>query len=572
MDAQVCCDRALAIDPGHADSFFLLGLLAIETGHHDHAVNWLIQAIGKVAKVEYLLALGTALQRLGRFDEACNVFDKAVQLEPDNRQAWKSLASGLSDSGRDDVALLAYRHALELNPDDGDAAYQCGNLLLKLGRMEEALVQFNRSNELNPDHALVLERRGHVLHSLQRYDDALSDHQRAYALNPANPNAGNNIGAALQSLHRHDEALAWFDIAIGLKPDFVTAHLNKALSLTQLGRFDEAIVAFSHARTIDPGNADIEWNLSLLLLTTGDFEAGWIGREARWQGRMRPTSYPEFPQPMWLGKEDIRGKTLLVQEDEGLGDTLQFARYVPMLSARGARVILVVRDQLYPLLSGMPGVAQCTAKSSGALPDFDLHCPVCSLPRAFETRLDTIPSTVPYLPAPVEERLRSWSDRLDRQVGGREKLRVGLVWSGNPQHDNDRNRSIPLHKISRLLEADAAFVSLQKDLRTGDAALLAQSGIVDLTAHLTDFSETAALVCCLDLVITVDTSVAHLAGALGRPTWVLLPYVPDYRWLLGRDDSPWYPTMRLFRQSARRDWDEVLDRVQNELATTVRPR
>jgi tetratricopeptide (TPR) repeat protein len=543
MDAQVCCQQALAIDPVHADSCFLMGLLVFEAGDCDHAVNWFARALAEAVKVEYLVALGAALRRLQRFDEAARAFDKAVQLKPDNPQAWKSLANVLGEAGRADESLLAWQHVLKLDPADRDAAYQC------------------------------LEKRGNMLHAIKRFEEALTCHQQAHTLDPANPAACNNIGAALQSLQRDEEAVVWFDRAIDLKPDFVMALRNKALSFIQLGRFDEATATLEHARTIVPANADIEWNLSLLQLMAGNFDAGWVGREARWRGQMRPASYPPFSQAMWLGDADIEGKTVLVQEDEGLGDTLQFARYVPMLAGRGARVILVVRDQLYPLLSKLPGVAQCIPRESAAsLPPFDLHCPLCSLPFAFQTRLATIPSDVPYLPAPSEDLVRAWKDRLDRQIADREKLRVGLVWSGNPKHDNDHNRSIPLQKLLSITDADAAFVSLQKELRAGDDALLAQSGIVDLTFRLTDFAETAALLSCLDLVITVDTSVAHLAGALGRPTWVLLPFVPDYRWLLGREDSPWYPTLRLFRQSERGNWSPVLDRVGCELAGRISAR
>ena len=544
MDAQVCCQNALTLDAVHADSLFLMGLLAIEAGNYDHAVNWFARAIGQSPKTEYLFALGAALQRLQRFDEAVKAFDKVVQLNPDNPPAWKGLANALAEAGRTDEALLAWRHVLQLNPGDGDAAYQC------------------------------LERHGNMLHNLKRFDEALANYEQAHALNPANPNACNNVGAALQSLHRDEEALVWFDLAIGLRPAHVRAHLNKAMSLVPLGRFDEAIAALDHAGTIDPDNAEIEWNLSLLRLMTGNFEAGWAGREARWRGRMRSASYPSFSQPMWLGDMDIEGKTLLVQEDEGLGDTLQFARYIPLLAARGARVILVVRDQMYPLLRNLPGIAQCIArKSAGPLPHFDLHCPVCSLPGAFGTRLDTIPSDVPYLPAPSEDLVRIWKSRLDAEgIGGCGKSRIGLVWSGNPKHDNDHNRSVPLQTLLRITDANATFVSLQKDPRAGDSAVLAQSGVIDLTSHLADFADTAALLSCLDLVITVDTSVAHLAGAMGRPTWVLLPFVPDYRWLLGREDSPWYPTLRLFRQSKRGDWKAVLDRVRNELAERISAR
>jgi hypothetical protein len=241
-------------------------------------------------------------------------------------------------------------------------------------------------------------------------------------------------------------------------------------------------------------------------------------------------------------------------------------RYVPLLAARGARVILGVQDELGPLLSGMAGVSLCLPRSAGAVPAYDFHCPITSLPFAFATRLDSIPAGKSYLPSPRADRVQAWEERLGR----RDRLRVGLVWSGSPQHHNDRNRSIPLRILARMLDVDASFISLQKGVRVEDEAVLRErSDIVDLTAHLADFAETAALISCLDLLITVDTSVAHLSGALGRPTWILLPYAPDYRWLLDREDSPWYPTARLFRQDASRDYTRVVDRVRCELQSRI---
>jgi len=265
---------------------------------------------------------------------------------------------------------------------------------------------------------------------------------------------------------------------------------------------------------------------------------------------------------MWLGDESIEGRTILIAADEGLGDTIHFARYVPMLAARGARVLLAVQDPLHRLMSDLGGASVCVPMSAmSTLPDFDLHCPTSSLPLAFNTRLETIPSGQ-YLPGPPESRIQAWEARL----GPRTRLRVGLVWSGDPSHVNDETRSIPLRTLSRILDVDASFVSLQKAPRPHDAAVLRERrDIIDLTADLTDFTETAALIACLDLVITVDTSVAHLAAALGCPTWILLPWTPDYRWLLDRTDSPWYPSVRLFRQTDTREYESVLDRVRDEL-------
>jgi tetratricopeptide (TPR) repeat protein len=556
LDAQICCQQALAADSNHADGLHLMGLLSVQSQQYDLALEWIARAIRQAPKAEYLSSLGTTLQQQGRLEEALKALDKAVQLKPDDAELWINLGNVLVDLERPADALLTFQHALKLSPRHWDAAYRCGFLLHRLGRPEEAVSYFDLSDKLKPNRAVILEMRAIALHSLKRFEQALADNRRAHALNPENADTCNNIGAILQSLGRDEEALPWFDKALARRPDYIVAFTNKASSLQSFHRFDEAFAIYHHMKTIDPGDAQADWDLSLLHMLTGNFEAGWAGREARWKAHS--VVHPKLSEPIWLGKESIEGKTILICSDEGLGDSIQFARYVPMVAARGARVILVVDDAMYPLLSTLSGVAQSFSKSASMLPAFDMHCPMSSLPLAFGTRLDTIPSDISYLPAPAENRVQSWKDRL----GPHNKLRVGLVWSGNPNHSNDHNRSIPLRTLSRILDVDATFVSLQKDLKPDDEAALQEwTDIIDLTADLADFNETAALVSCLDLVITVDTSVAHLAAALGRTTWILLPYLPDYRWLLNRDDSPWYPTVRLFRQTATREYADVLDRV-----------
>jgi len=569
LDAQICCEQALALDSNHADTFHLMGQLALQARQHDLAVAWLARAIRQDPQPVYLSSLGTALQRQGRHEEALKTFDKAVQLKPDDAELWINLGNVLVDLDRPGEAVLGFQHALKLNPSRWEAANKSGHLLFRLERFEEALAHFDLCDQLQPNHSLTLHMRALALRGLKRYEESLADNLRAHQLDPADHNNCNNIGDALQSLGRPEEAVEWFDKALARKPDFIAAINNKAFSLTQLHRFDEAFAIYQRLNRTGTNTPAGDWNLSLLQMLTGDFEAGWAGREARWNTPALTFAYPKFSQPMWLGKESIEGKTILVHVDEGLGDTLHFVRYVPMVAARGARVILMVADAVYPLLSGISGVSQCLPLSAGGPLDFDMHCPIGSLPLAFATRLDTIPSEVPYLPPPAEAKVRAWEDRL----GPHDRLRVGLVWSGNPAHRNDHNRSLPLQTLSCILDAGATFVSLQKDPKADDKAFLRErTDIVDLTEHLTDFSETAALVACLDLVITVDTSVAHLAAALGRPTWILLPYVPDYRWLLDRDDSPWYPTVRLFRQTETRDYASVLDRVRAALQTLISAR
>jgi tetratricopeptide (TPR) repeat protein len=566
-DAQHCCEQTLAADSSHAGALHLMGLLSLDAGQHDHALDWIVRAVRQDPRPEYLSSLGSTLQQQGRHEEALNVFDKAVQLRPGDAGLWKHLSGALMELQRPADALLSSQHALKLNPRDWDAAYRSLFLLHALGRFEEALAHFDLYTELQPDHLPALQLRALSLRGLGRFEEALADNQRAIALDPANADTCNNIGDALQSLGRREQALQWFDRAIDLRPDLIQALMNKAFVLTQLHRFDQAVAVHQRVLLLDPANAAAESDLAQLQLLRGNFAAGWPGREAR--RKLASTTYPKFSQPMWLGKEAVEGKTILVYNDEGIGDSIQFARYIPDLAARGARIILAVEAPACSLLSELPDVSQCIAKSLTTPPAFDLHCPMCSLPLAFGTRLDTIPSGIAYLPCPPEARMQAWEHRL----GPRDKLRVGLVWSGNPNHGNDRNRSLPLRLLARVLDADASFVSLQRDVRPDDQIVLRErTDIVDLTAGLTDFRETAALVSCLDLVITVDTSVAHLSAALGCPTWILLPHTPDYRWLLDRDDSPWYPTARLFRQSETRDYASVLDRMATELQSLISAR
>ncbi|HEY3679368.1 MAG TPA: tetratricopeptide repeat-containing glycosyltransferase family protein [Bradyrhizobium sp.] len=538
LDAQMCCQQALALDPDHAESLHLMGLLSLHATQYDHAVEWISRAIAQDPRPEYLFSLGTALRHLKRFDEALKVFDKAVQLKPDKAELWVGLGRALVDLDRGSEALLTFQHALTLNPRNWDAAHESGTLLNRMGRRDEALAHFKRCAELRPN-------------------------------NPADrATTFNNIGNVLQALGRSEEALHWLDRALDERPDFVQAISNKAIVLGQLRRFDEALAVYARVSAIDPDHAVSNWNAALLHMLLGDFEAGWAGREARWKIASLSAAYPKFTEPMWRGEENIQGKTILIAADEGLGDAIQFARYVPTVAARGARVILVVHDALHRLLSELPGVSQCIPKSVAArgVPPFDMHCPLGSLPLAFGTRLDSIPADIAYLLPPAAARVKAWQDRL----GPHDRLRVGLVWSGNPEHKGDHHRSTSLAAYEAFLDLGASFVSLQKDPRPDDKATLARrADIVDLTEDLTDFAETAALIACLDLVITVDTSVAHLAGALGCPTWILLPHTPDFRWLLDRDDSPWYPTVRLFRQSASLSYAEVIARVRTELAAMV---
>ena len=564
LDALSRCRQALALEPDNADTLQLMAVVHLEAKQLDHAIEWISRAIAKEAKPAYLTTLGLAQSALGRHNEALGSFERALQLVPNDAQLWWHKGMAFIAMNAFFEALPCFEQASKLDPRHADAAHKCGFILHAQKRFDEALVHLDRSVALQPRDALTLHMRALVLKELGRLDEALSDNQLAADLDPTSPDICGNLGAVLQRLGRTEEALSWYERALQFRPDDARNLTNRASALAELGRVDEAMAGYRYAIAIDAQFAEAAWNLALLQLLLGDFEAGWKGREVRWRFPELSQGYPKLAGRQWSGEQAIAGKRIVVCSDEGFGDTIQFVRYVPMLAARGAQVLLVVDPPLVPLLSGVKGVSQCLPKREGtALPAFDFHCPVTSLPLAFGTKLDSIPAVPGYLPPPAADRVQAFEQRL----GPHGKLRVGLVWSGNPRHWNDRNRSMALAALSPLFDIDASFISLQKDPRPRDAEVLrANPAVVDLTAELADFAQTAALVSCLDLLVTVDTSVAHLGAALGKPTWLLLPYMPDFRWLLGRDDSPWYPTLRLFRQDATRDYASVLDRVRAELS------
>jgi tetratricopeptide (TPR) repeat protein len=562
QEAERCGRQALAIDAAHADSLHLMGLLSSLANQHALAVEWFAQAIRRNPDVaDYFFNLAHALKEEGRIDEAIKGFDRGLMLQGGYAEGWYNLGQLLEHQKRLDEAIMSYDMALKVNPSFREAANASGLLYFETKRYEEAIARFTRSAEIDPNQPGAFNCISKCYWGLRRFEDALESAYKAIALAPDHPELNKNLGLLLQKLDRHEEAITWLDKALALRGDFAPALNDRSTSLVALCRIDEAFADIDRAIAVDPECADYHWNKALLQLLTGDF-SGWRGRE--WGRKCKLVNFVDrqFEKPHWFGEEPIAGKTVLLHSDEGFGDTIQFSRYAKLVAARGARVILEVQDALHPLLSGLEGVSLCLPKSTAAPPDFDLHCPFSGLPLAFNTELETVPATPSYLPRPPEARLQAWQARL----GAHDRLRAGLVWSGNPAHSNDRSRSTTLRIMSALFDPRVRFYSLQKDPRPEDQATLAErTEIVDLTEYLTDFVETAALVSCLDLVISVDTSVAHLAAALGRPTWILLPFTPDYRWLLDRDDSPWYPSARLFRQDEHRDYAIVLERVRTEL-------
>ncbi|MBX3501613.1 MAG: tetratricopeptide repeat protein [Alphaproteobacteria bacterium] len=615
-------DAILAIDPGFFDALHLKGVIAAQQGRHDEAVALMRRALGvkpdhagahgnlgglllRLGRAEEALACfdalislqpdhagaqgarAAALHMLGRLDQAVAAWDRVLALDSGDATAWYNRGNALQALGRAKEALASHDRAVALRPGDVDAIYGQGNALQALGHFAEALARYDSVLALKDDHAEALSSRGNALRGLGRLEEALASHERSIALKPDNADAQYNRGAVLRALGRPEAALRSHDRALALRPGHARAHASRGNALRDLGRLDEALASYEralallpdHADTwsdrgtalqgllrleeslasyeraiaLRPGHVDAHWNRATALLLAGDFARGW--REFEWRWRTQTTGRPGS----WLGESSLAGRSILLRSEQGLGDTIQFARFAPDVMALGARVILSVQAPLRRLMASFDPEIEVVATSGTAA---DLDCPLMSLPLALGTTLDTIPAPPRYLAA-EPDLVAAWRARLPSDA----RRRVGLAWSGNPSHRNDRNRSLPLAALAPLLDLDAHFVSLQKDVPERDAATLARLNLMRVDDELRDFADTAGLIEALDLVISVDTSVAHLAGALGKPVWILLPFSPDWRWLTGREDSPWYPSARLFRQTTPGDWADVVRRLGAALAS-----
>ena len=558
-EALAAYDQALALNPLYADAHVNRGQCLVAMKRDDDALAAFDAALRIVPRHPVALKeRGHRLRLRERLAEALAAYDAALGVTPDDHETHANRGVVLRDLKRYGEAFAAYDRALALKPDFTDAIVARGNVFYQMGRHAEALAEYDRALAMEPDFAYGFNNRGNALQALGRHDEALASFERALALKPGYVEAHNNRGNALIELNRHEEALADYDAAIAAKP-FAFALINRGSALRYLGRTAEAMACFDQAIALDPKMPEAHWNKALLALALGDYESGFAGYEWRWRGATE-LSPRGFAQPQWQG-EDIAGKTILLHAEQGYGDSIQMLRYLPLIKARGARVLLELPDSLMPLL-GRHAEGVVVFNKGTALPAFDLHCPLMSLPLAFGTRIDTVPAEVPYLFAPAG-RVARMALRLP-QTRAR---RVGLVWSGKPSHKNDHNRSITLSRLKPLLDVPGtSFVSLQREYRDADRDALVALPILRLDAAITDFADTAAAIAALDLVIAVDTAVAHLAGSLGKPLWVLLSHVQDWRWLIAREDNPWYPTARLFRQGPDGDWDPVIGRVAAALA------
>ncbi len=569
--AEALYARVLRLRPDNIDALYLDGLAAHQRGDYPRA----LLRLGRARQVSPAVpaihtALGNAHREQGGFAQAETCYRASLKLDPGNADAHYNLGIARHEHGDLTGAIEAYRQAATADPAHADAWNNLGVALKESDCPDEAAECYLRAAAARPQYAMAHFNLGVLRDAQGRFEEAVACYRKALEADPACAAAAYNAGIACKNLCRLQEALAWFERTVALQPQHGGALQNLGATCYELGQIDEAEHRYRQALALQPDNAEVRYNLSLIALAQGDYARGWEEFEWRWQGaESSRRNRREFSCPQWRG-EDIRGQTILLHAEQGLGDTLQFCRYAPLLAARGARVLLECQPSLVRLLASLPGVGRIVPAGQ-PLPPFDCHCPLMSLPLAFGTTLESIPSATPYLHADPAE-AAGWRSRMAGAGGESAVLKVGLAWAGNPRqfsidlNRTDRRRSIPLDLFAPLAECRSAiFYSLQLGEAAAQAAQ-APLNLIDLTERIGDFADTAALVANLDLVISVDTSVAHLAGALGKPVWLLSRYDACWRWLREREDSPWYPTLRLFRQTIPGDWLEVIGRVRTALA------
>jgi tetratricopeptide (TPR) repeat protein len=602
-EARRAYEAMIAQDPTHFDALHLLGVACVQSGETEHGAALIERAIDvspNVAAAHVNLAM--ALNALGRFEAAIRACDRALTLDPDSAGAHANRGNALIALGRFQGALASYDRVVALAPTYAEAHYNRANALRDLRRFGASLASYERAIALRPTYVEALNNRAGVLAALGRIEDALAAYEDAIAVGPDSVEAHANRAKMLNDLWRSEEALAASEQAIAIAPDHADAQNNRAIALHELGRTEaaletwmrvvaqrpdhfkahnnigmalqslgrpaEAVAAYDRALALAPDFSEAHLNRASSLLALGDLARGFEEYRWRWVAPEGPRLKRRLPCPLWEG-ESLAGKAILVHCEQGYGDALQFVRFAPLLARMVARVTVLAEPPLVRLLGSIPGI-EVTDRVTGEAA-YDFQIPLLCTPRLLGTTLETIPAQTPYLFADPAK-AAAWAARL---LARGEALRVGLVWAGGTRNDApslhaiDRRRSVRLEQYAPLSEiAGVRFFSLQKD---GPAAQARQPpaglDLTDWAAELRDFADTAALVAGLDLVITVDTSVAHLAGALGKPVWVLSRFDGCWRWLNGREDSPWYPTARVFHQKAPGAWDEVIERVASELAT-----
>jgi len=559
-DAIVNFERAVKLAPGASETHRNLAVAFVQRGKKRQAEAAFRRAIelnpdSNQARHE----LANLLRGDGRLEEAVAQYRELVSRKPDFAVAHHDLGLALAELKRWKEAEASYREALRLNPDFPEARNNLGILLGERGAHDEAIACYRESLRIKPSSEDTLNNLGVALAGQRKYDEAVGVYRQALAINPNAWLVLNNLGNSLRSLGQIDESISCLQKALRLRPDYAEAYNNLGIAQVQLGRLDEALENYNRALCFRPDYPEAHLNRSLNWLVRGEFEQGWEEYEWRWRGK--GIHVRSYRQPQWDGSP-LDGKRMLIYFEQGMGDTLQFIRYARFVQRRGATVIAEVQKPLLPCLARCEGVDEWVGAGDG-LPQFDVHIPLLSLPGILGMTLDSVPADVPYLfadPALVER----WKERLAAECG--DKFKVGIAWQGNPQYRGDRQRSIALSQFEPLARVpDVELISLQKGLGSEQVQEVAADFFVRALGPLDEesgaFMDTAAIMKNLDLMITSDTAIAHLAGALGIPVWIALPFAPDWRWLRDREDTPWYPSATLFRQGEPENWIDVFERM-----------
>ena len=601
-DAKKQYKKILKRNPKDADALHFIGVLAFQAGKQSAALDYLNKALKiapryaealnsralihektskwKIALEDYNSALsinpalidalynrGSLFLNRQKFKLARDDFDNLLSKQPDHLNARLHRGLALKSMGDFSAALIDFDYVISKKPNTYSALNNRGNLLSGMSKNQEALEDLNCAIKLKPRSEDAYISRGNLLQKLGNPEDAIKDFNKALEINPKSMKALNNRGFANLELSRIDHALADFQSALEIAPEISETWSNIGTLYKDINLSQKALEAYDNAIALDAENAEAQFGKSLILLRKGDFKEGW--RLYEWRkhpNRKKPatSSIRQYAQPLWLGRESLAGKTLFIYWEQGLGDTIQFSRLAKRVSNLGCKVILEVQEPLTELMKNIAGVDELI-QDGQAIPAFDFHCPLMSLPYALGLQFDDIKTEVRYLDVD-KTRLNKWRRKIDPKCG----LRVGIAWSGNKSHSNDRNRSIRLANIDKSLRAVSELFSIQKEIRPEDADYLALSQrLHHFGDELNNFADTAALVELMDVVVSVDTSVAHLAGALGKKVFLLLPYAPDFRWLEGIDKTPWYPKMTLFRQGSDRDWSRVFADVDDAIANLI---
>lgn len=562
--AVACFMAVLEAHPNYDDAMQLLGLARFRQGDAAEGERLMREAVRlNPQNIRARNNLACMLRDLGRVQESSEAFQALYLLTPEDPKVCTNLAIALNDLGHAADAMRFSTEALALAPHWAHAHQVHGLVLKNQGELDNALASMSRALEIEPGNSECASNLSSILIEREEYEEAENAARKALELAPDRADAHHNLGIALARQFLETEAIAHLERALALDPRNAKAYCDLAATVNDLGELGRAMTLYQHALEIDPKLPIARFGLSILELTHGDFANGWINYEARKTARELHVRPRVSLAPPWKG-ENLQGKRLLLYGEQGYGDMLQFVRFVPKLLEAGARIDLDLPPELIPLVRESRWPVEFVSRVEAEYESYDYEAALLSIPLALQLQLQDLPLATAYLKSNQNKR-DYWQDKL----GSRRRPRIGLCWAGSATHKNDHNRSIAAEQFSRLCQGVAAdFVSLQKDAYASELEDFAANGIdlLDWSGEFFNFSETAALIDCLDLVVTVDTVIAHLAAGLGRWTWALIPYVPDWRWLERREDSPWYPSMRLFRQPGLGDWDSVVDQVGCELA------